>query len=439
MSFCLDSYLNSFLNWETRLEKAVSADFDLSRLQRLLEAVGHPEDQLKFVHVAGSKGKGSTCAFLASILRSAGYRVGLYTSPHLYQYTERIRILEAGGTPGPFEGMISAEDFADRVRYYQSAVDGLRNTGVPVTLFEFLTVIALTYFAHQKVQIVVLETGLGGRLDATNAVDTLVCGITAIGREHTQILGDTLERIAFEKAGIIKSPSQKVVLAPQDSGVMSVLFERCKEFFITPSLVGQDVRYARVSQDTTGSLIDIDGRRPYAQVRISLAGAHQVVNAVTAVAMAEDLEIYGFLLTEEAVRKGLGEVQWPARFEILSGAPTVILDCAHTPESIDTMKETFEALFPGRRAVVVMGMSTDKNAGLLVERVSPVTEQLILTRSRHPRAMAPQDIAAPTGTLVREPVQRAMQEAFQKAGSDGIILVCGSVFVAAEAREYVSV
>ncbi len=439
MSFSLDSYLNSFLNWESQLEKATPFDFDLTRVHHLLEAVGHPEDQLKFVHVAGSKGKGSTCAFLASILRASGYRVGLYTSPHLYSPCERIRVLEPGGTPGPFEGMIFEEDLIDRVRFYQARIDALRDTGVSITFFEFWTAIALTHFAHKKVQIVVMETGLGGRLDATNAVDTLVCGITPIGLEHTQILGATLAEIAREKAGIIKSPSQKVVLAPQDEGVMRIFRERCEEFFIMPSLMGKDVRCDMTRQDEEGSIFFIDGRRSYCNLKTSLIGAHQVMNAATAVAMAEDLEVFGFLMTEEAVRQGIIETRWPGRFEIILKKPRVIVDCAHTPESMDAMVRTFQAVYPGQKAIVVMGMSLDKKAQLMIETVTPIAQTLILTRSSHPRAMDPHNVNVRPEVLIREPFQKAMQEAFHRSGSDGIILVCGSVFVAAEARGYVSV
>ncbi|MBF0122226.1 MAG: bifunctional folylpolyglutamate synthase/dihydrofolate synthase [Candidatus Omnitrophica bacterium] len=439
MSFSLDSYLNSFLNWESRLEQAGPSDFDLSRVHRLLEAVGHPEDQLKFVHVAGSKGKGSTCAFLASILRSAGYRVGLYTSPHLYSHCERIRVLEPGGIPGPFEGMISEEDLIDRVRFYQARIDALRDAGVEITFFEFWTAIALTHFAHKKAQIVVLETGLGGRLDATNAVDTLVCGITSIGLEHTQILGDTLVKIAREKGGIIKAPSQKVVLAPQEESVMQILRERCEEFFIMPSIVGKDVRCVLIHQDERGSVFYIDGRRAYSDLKTSLVGEHQVMNAATAVAMAEDLEVFGFLITEEAVRQGIVQACWPARFEIISREPRVIVDCAHTPESMEAMVRTFQSVYPGKKAVVVMGMGVDKKAGVMVELVTPIAQALILTKSGHPRAMDPHSMSILPGALVVEPFQKAMQEAFYRTGQDGIILVCGSVFMAAEARDYVSV
>lgn len=439
MAFSLDSYLNTFLNWESRLEKARPEDFDLTRVHRLLEAVGHPEDQLKFVHVAGSKGKGSTCVFLASILRSAGYRVGLYTSPHLYSYCERIRILEPGGVPDLFEGMIPEEDLVDRIRFYEASIEALRQAGVEITFFEFWTAIALTYFAHKKVQVVVLETGLGGRLDATNAVDTLVCGITPIGLEHTHLLGATRDEIAREKAGIIKSPSQKVTLAPQEEKVMNVLKERCAAFSIMPGVVGDDVRYEMISQDLSGSSFSVEGRRAYPDLKTSLVGAHQVMNAVTAVAMAEDLEVFGFLMTEEAVREGVAQARWPGRFEIVRRNPSMVVDCAHTPESMAAMIGTFQSVYPSRRAIVVVGMSSDKKGQVLAEMLTPVAESLILTRSRHPRAMDPRAIPAGPGRLVIEPFEKAMQEAFHRAGSNGIILVCGSVFVAAEARTYVSV
>lgn len=444
MAFSLDDYLNSFLNWESRLDKAAASDFGLERVHRLLEAVGHPEDQLKFVHVAGSKGKGSTCAFLASILRSAGYRVGLFTSPHFNSYCERIRILEPGGVPAPFEGMITLEDLTDRARFYQERIDVLRADGVEVTFFELWTALALTYFSHKKVDIVVLETGLGGRLDATNAVDTLVCGITPIGLEHTAILGGTLQEIALEKAGIIKSPSQKVSVAGQAPEVIRIFRDRCEEFFIAPTVVGEDVRCDVIRCDEEGSVFFVDGRRPYSDLVTSLPGRHQVMNAALAIAMAEDLEIFGFLITEEAVSRGIRETRWPGRFEIVCQSPRVILDCAHTPESALALAGTFAALYPGRKAAVVLGMSADKNVRQICQALSPIASRVIWTRAGNVRALDPLtvDIKAdfPTQDVsVVCPVSGALEEARRLCGAEDIILVCGSVFVVAEARKHVSV
>lgn len=223
--FLFSTYLKTFLDWEKRLAQAELPDFSLDRVDRLLRAFGQPDDKLRFVHVAGSKGKGSTCVFLAHILRSAGYRVGLYTSPHLYSLAERIRVLEPGVAADPgglFEGAVPMEALSERARFYYEPVERLRvEEGVKITYFEYVTALALSWFAYCKVDIVVLETGLGGRLDATNVVETMVGGVASLGLEHVRILGNSLAEVAAEKAGIIKSPSQKIVLAPQQPEAMN--------------------------------------------------------------------------------------------------------------------------------------------------------------------------------------------------------------------------
>jgi dihydrofolate synthase/folylpolyglutamate synthase len=452
MSFDIHSYLDSFMNWEPRLEKAGVSSFSLDRVEKLLHAFGRPDDKLKFLHVAGSKGKGSTCAFLASILRAAGYRVGLYTSPHLYDVRERIRVLEpekqkAGSgkqkEPGHlFEGMISSDDMADRARFYQTPVEDLRRSGVEVTYFEYLTVLAMSYFAAKKVEIVVLETGLGGRLDATNVVDTMVCGLTPIGLEHTKILGDTLARIAAEKAGIIKSPDQKVVVAPQSDEALAVIEERCRVFGIRPSVIGRDVSPVIRSQGIEGVVFDIDGRRQYRGLSTRLVGAHQVTNASMAIAMAEDLEMSGFLLTEDVVARGISGADWPVRFEIVRREPFVILDCAHTRESAAAFVATFHAIFPGRKATLIFGASSDKDIDALAKELCPVAERVVLAKADHPRAA---DLSEEEGRrlfngvdVVRSrSVRDAVAGAVKNAKKDDIIVVVGSIFLAAEAREAV--
>jgi dihydrofolate synthase/folylpolyglutamate synthase len=477
MSGSLQDYFDSFQNWETRLKDAGPNDLNLDHMEQLLTLFGRPDDRLKFVHVAGSKGKGSTCAFLASILRAAGYRVGLYTSPHLHNVRERIRVLEpfqagsreqGAGSGGPanrgrqqlesgatasisssselqapcsmpFEGMITADELTDRVNYYRGPVDEFRRSGGRVTFYEFMTALAISYFAAKQVNIVILETGLGGRLDATNAVDTMVCGITPIGLEHTNILGDTLGKIAFEKACIVKMPSQKVVLAPQAPEAKAVLEARCRMFGIIPTTIGQNMPLRVTHQGAEGVVFDVEGRRHYPGLCSKILGAHQAVNATTAIAMAEDLEIFGFCLTEEAVREGVAGAVWPARFEIVRRDPTVVLDCAHTPESAAALVETFQAVFPGRKAVLVFGSSDDKNVAGMARALAPIAQSVVLTKADNPRALDPDIIRAGADygavtVVVRATASLALKEALAQAGQDGIILVAGSIFLAAEVR-----
>ncbi|MBF0331416.1 MAG: bifunctional folylpolyglutamate synthase/dihydrofolate synthase [Candidatus Omnitrophica bacterium] len=452
-SFDGAEYLKTFLNWESKLHQAASGVFLLERMERLLTVFGRPDANLRFAHVAGTKGKGSTCAFLASILRAAGYRVGLYTSPHLYSVCERIRILEprerksAEGQdplrPLAFEGAIPWQAFEDILRYYHDDIEKLRTSGVEITFYELITAVAVHYFASQKVDIVVLETGLGGRLDATNVFDTSVCGITPIGFDHMNILGNTIEAIAAEKAGIIKLAGQRVALAPQPVAALRILQERCAEFYIQPMIVGCDVPCTVHEVLPQGVFFEVEGRRRYEELFSPLPGAHQAENAALAIAMAEDLETFGYVINEDVVRRGIAEVVWPARFEKVGEKPIVILDCAHTAESAKALADTFQAAYPARKAVIVLGMSMDKDVTSFVQTLAPVTQTMVLTKADHPRAMdfsvAGIKEKLPGVDVVLEPrVSEALHKARTIAGDDGIILVTGSVFVCAEAS-YVSI
>ncbi|MBF0594267.1 MAG: bifunctional folylpolyglutamate synthase/dihydrofolate synthase [Candidatus Omnitrophica bacterium] len=441
MSFKVDDYLASFVNWEPRLDKAGVSSFGVERMETLLKALGHPESGLLFAHIAGSKGKGSTSVFLANILHASGYRVGLYTSPHLYTYHERIRVLEPGVvSDDPFEGMISSEGFDRLVSAHKEAVDAVRAQGIEITYYELITALAIVYFASRHVKVVVLETGLGGRLDATNVFETSVCGITPIGLEHTAILGETLGKIAAEKAAIIKSISQKAVFAPQAPEAMTVLKARARSFGILPTVVGVEMPVEILEETTQGVRFNVTGRREYRDLLVPLAGAHQAENAALALAMAEDLEMYGLALTEEAVRAGLTRARWPGRFEIFDSRPLVVVDAAHTVESAAACARTFKRLFPGRQAVLLLGVGMDKDIGGICRELGAVANSVVATQAAHPRALAfsaemLHKYFPSTGSAVREHAAEAFQLARQQAGNDGIVLAAGSVFLAAEVRK----
>ena len=283
-------YLNSFINFESQLHKLRSEDFNLNRIQKFLELAGHPAGNLKIVHVAGTKGKGSTCAFLAGILQEAGYKVGLYTSPHLHRVNERIRILNTENVRSKdnFSGAIDDEELACVLTSLRPFAAAIKNEGNILTFFEVLTVAALCYFAKSQVDMVILETGLGGRLDATNAVDSSVAVITPVSLDHTRILGPTLSKIASEKAGIIKNSHQKVVIAPQEKEAMDVVLARCREFGVEPVLVRPD---------------------KYENLKIGLKGKHQMINAATAIEAAAILKTMGFKISDEAMSEGLKNVR----------------------------------------------------------------------------------------------------------------------------------
>lgn len=435
-----DVYLQSLTNWEPRLHQAGVSSFSLSRMEELLRAFGKPDDKLKFAHVAGSKGKGSTCVFLAEILRAAGYRTGLYTSPHLYSQRERLRILEPQAKPGLFEGCIPPDEFADRVRFYKDDIQALRAQGQDVTYYEVMTALAVSWFAMKKCDVVVLETGLGGRLDATNIFETSVCGITPIGLEHTAILGDTLGKIALEKAGIIKAPYQRVSLAPQEAEAMVVFQEQCARFGIIPTVIGKEMPVRVLSRGIDGVRFVVEGRREYGELVTALPGHHQALNAALGIALAEDLEPYGFLIEKDHVQTGIAAARWPCRFEILG---RVIIDAAHTVESAEACARTFQDVFSGKKAILVFGTSLDKNAAGMARALLPVVSGVVGTKASHPRAgeLTLAQLSSFFSGIPAElatGVEQALTKADGLAGPDGLVLVAGSIFLAAEARAYVS-
>ena len=423
-------YLNSFTNFETRLHKLNTKEFDLSRVVELLGYLGDPHKKLKVIHVAGTKGKGSTCAFISHILAAGGLKVGLYTSPHLHKVNERIRMLDqaAFNGKGDFHGCISDEQLAQVINDLRPHIAAMINRGLFLTYFEVLTVAAFTFFSRQNLDWVVLETGLGGRLDATNVTESLVAVLTPMSFDHASILGKTLEEIAAEKAGIIKSSRQKVVIAPQRPQVMEVLSRRCREFGIVPVLVEPS---------------------PAQELKISLKGDHQKVNALTAVRAVALLEGWGCQVTPEAVTKGLKRTRWPGRFEILNGpargelgaGPLIIADGAHNEASARALAKTIADEYLERKVVFVLGFSTDKDIAAIVRELKSVASVMILTKADHPRAHA--FTVQEAGALLTDKISfmvdnvaGALNLALSKASKNDMIVVAGSLFVVAEARTW---
>ncbi|MBF0532037.1 MAG: bifunctional folylpolyglutamate synthase/dihydrofolate synthase [Candidatus Omnitrophica bacterium] len=455
------SYIDSLANFEKFLHQVRVNDFDLSRVERLLSALGDPQKTLRCVHVAGSKGKGSVCAMLAAIGGAAGYRVGLYTSPHMFDVRERIRLVGARYAaaleqPAPmrealttavsghgvyaadlFPDMIRREDFARVMTLVKSAGDGLAKKGLSFTFFEVMTAAAFVYFVQQQVDLVVLETGLGGRLDATNAADALVSVVTPISLEHTAILGETVAAIAGEKAGIIKPGAGEVVIGSQPDAAREVLIERClrwgKKWVDTALFQRQLLDLS--TEVTRFSLRSADAF--YEALELSLIGKHQMDNAAAAIGAVEALNRQGFSVAPEHIRSGLLKTKWPGRFEIFSRDPYVILDAAHNADSARVLAETFSALFPGAKATLVIGLSADKDSAAFCRVMDPIAEKIVATKSRHPRARA-FNLPALASYFSDRPVilTAGVADALDEARRDSpkYILVTGSVFVVAEAR-----
>ncbi len=316
-------YIQGFTDFEVSQDPVQAATrFNLQRLARLCELAGTPQSRFKSLHVAGTKGKGSTAAMLDSILRAAGYRTGLFTSPHLHDFRERIRVNGA---------LIGEQEMADAVARLQPLVDELHRRHPELgrlTTFEMITALAFVHFAERNVDFAVLETGLGGRLDATNVVEPLVAVITSISYDHTQVLGNTLEQIATEKAGIIK-PGASVVCAPQEDEALAVVEATCRKRGARLALVGRDWTWegANSSFQVAGPL------GAYAPLSIPLLGIHQLVNATTAVAAIDALRWRGIEVAPEYIREGLENVCWPGRLEVLARQPLVVVDGAHNADS----------------------------------------------------------------------------------------------------------
>lgn len=403
----------------------------LSRMEELLSQLGDPHRAYHSVHVAGTKGKGSTTAMIESVLRAAGLRTGMYTSPHLHTFRERIRL---DGQP------ISEEEVAAQVERMLPILDARPE----VTVFEIITALAMRVFSEHKVDVGVFEVGMGGRLDATNVLTPLVSVITSISLDHIKVLGDTIEAIAGEKAGIIK-PGVPAVTAPQRPEALEVLRAACAARGADLIHVGSDWGWRPTSSDLDGQRLSIHARGPgtkprYQGLRIPLLGDHQAENACTAVAAVEVLRQRGLSIPDKAVRRGLATVSWPGRMEILGRAPLLVVDGAHNGYSLERLFEALRKYLPYRRLIAVFGMGVTHLSHALLGQVLESADRVYVTRSRHARATPPEELATMATALggqatVTTRVQEALRQALASACCDDLVLVTGSLFVVAEARE----
>jgi dihydrofolate synthase/folylpolyglutamate synthase len=435
---CLTRY-TQFMKYDEAIEFLLSyADFersgrfldrpDLAPVLALLKALGDPHHGRLTVHVAGSKGKGSVAAMVDSILRAAGRRCGLYTSPHLHDYTERIRI---NGEP------IAQAGFAKLTEVLLDAVDGLDLAGRKLVTFDLLTALAFLAFRDANVQVQVVEVGLGGRLDSTNVFDEkAVAVMTPLSLEHTAVLGERIEDIAAEKAGIIRRDCT-VVLAPQSYPTAGAIIRgKAAELKARLVDVADSYHWNVIEHDYRGQEIRIKGPAGVIEVRLPLLGAHQAENAVTAVAVARILNI-----PHESIINGLADVHWPGRLEVLHEAPLVIADGAHNADSARRLVEALRDYFGVEQVTFVVGALSDKDIGSFAAVLAPLAEKVIAARSAHPRSMDPAEIAQTFRDLGVETenvdgVAEALARAMAAGGSDAVICLTGSLFVAAEGRAY---
>ncbi len=425
-------YIYSYVDFSLTHQQNLSPEnFDLGRMEALVEALGHPQHEYPVLHVAGSKGKGSVCSFCDAVLREQGYKVGLYTSPHLKDFEERIQI---NGESMPRADLVT---FTEELKPYVEAIPRL-------TTFEISTALAFWYFAHQQIDVAVIEVGLGGRLDATNVVDPFVSVITTLYLEHTSILGDTIEQIAAEKAGIIK-PGAPVVLAPQGDSARHVVEEIAARRGAALTRLGQEYRYRREGASLEGQTFTVwssmDGfPSDGTTLRIPLLGPHQVDNAATAYLALQAARQEGLTISDQAIQRGFARTQWPARFEVLSRGPKpVVVDSAHNPGAAHKLQQTLDEFFPHRRIWLVFGVSEDKDVNGILEAIGERIDKIYCAASDHPRAMEARGLAA-KARFLGKPVEvipnvgNALEAALAEAPDETLILVTGSIFVAATGR-----
>ncbi len=387
-------YLYSYVDFSMTRGHRYSADqFDLGRMQALVTRLGNPEGRYPVIHIAGTKGKGSVAAFCHSALMAEGYRTGLYTSPHLHDYAERIQI---NGAPIPHDELIQLVE--DNKPVFGSVPQ--------LTTFEITTALAFLYFARQEVDAAVIEVGLGGRLDATNVVTPVISVITSISYDHTYLLGDTLAEIAGEKAGIIKE-GIPVVVSTQKDEALQVIQRIAAERSAPLIQVGRDTMYEPQSHSLDGQSFLVwqvikdpqSNNRQGAQgkshpilLTIPLLGSHQVQNAVTAFAALQVFTRSGLSLSDGAIRQGFSKTSWPGRFEILQKQPPIVIDCAHNRDSALKLRQAIDDYFPNQRAVLVFGASEDKDIAGMFAELAPITRRVIATKSFHPRAIEPEKL-----------------------------------------------
>jgi dihydrofolate synthase/folylpolyglutamate synthase len=437
-------YLYTFIDFSlTRQDRLAAANFDLKRMFALMELLGNPQNRYPVIHVAGTKGKGSTAAMIASILQAAGLKVGLYTSPHLQDYCERIQVDRQN---------ISHATLVELIGHLKPAIAKVEG----LTSFEITTALGFQAFADARIEIAVVEVGLGGRLDATNVVDPLVSVITSLSYDHMNVLGNTLSQIATEKAGIIK-PNRPIVLAPQEEIPRQVIEKIAGERSAPLIRVGRDFLYRPLSHDLDGQNLVLwtkedqpsmdryieqgnsSAWKPL-QIYLPLLGYHQVQNAATAYAAIEEARKQGIRISPDAVLQGFKNVKWPGRFELMSKDPILVLDSAHNPDSALKLRLALDDYLNEMPIVLVFGVSEDKDIVGMFDQLMPRIKVVVATQSTHPRAFAANklvELAHQFGrpAIATSDISEALECAIKLARGDAAIVVAGSIFVAAAVRE----
>ncbi len=399
----------------------------LERMNELLKRLDSPEKSLKFVHIAGTNGKGSVTTMVSDILTLSGYKTGKYTSPFVSDFRERFQIDSK---------MIPKRTFSRLVKKVKMIVDKMSLEGNQLTEFEVNTAIAMLYFKEQNCDIVCLEVGLGGRFDATNVIDTpLVSVITAIALDHTHILGDTIEKIAFEKAGIIKKGCTCVSYPLQKDEAAAEIMQKCAETgskYITANSNAVKI----ISSDITGS----DFLYSNEHYHVGFVGKHQVYNAVTAILTTQQLTKKGFSIPEACVKEGLQGVSMPARFEIVSKSPLIILDGAHNPQGMKALSETVKDI-KAKRKLMIIGMLADKDYDTSLSAICPFVDEIITVDVNNPRALDAKALMLASlkyceNVSFENNLKKAYTKALKALDKEDMLLICGSLYMVSDMRRF---
>jgi dihydrofolate synthase/folylpolyglutamate synthase len=401
--------------------------FGLTQEEKILYAIGNPHKEIQAIHIGGTNGKGSTAAMMGSILQREGYRVGLYTSPHLIRFTERIKV---NGKE------IEEEEVVALTRWIRKEIEAAGITA-PFTFFDFTTAMALQYFKEKLVDLAILEVGLGGRLDSTNVIDPLISVITNIAKDHGEYLGKSILKIAREKAGIIKK-GRPLITADTQPSVLRLFSKVCKEMGSPYFRVGKEFRYLRAEDGG----FDYEGlNRKLWGIHLNLKGFHQVINATTALGAMEILEDLGYRVSTEAMIDGVREVDWPGRLEMVSSSPQVILDGAHNPAGALVLKESLEEEFHYEHLILLIGIMKDKDIQSMLRLLAPLADHIILTKPHTDRATPPSLLKRALGpngkkAEVAEDLKEAIEKGLSMTEKEDLLCITGSLYTVGEARAY---
>jgi len=416
----------------------------LDRITELLRRVGNPHLKLKVIHIGGTNGKGSVANMVASVLQAAGYKTGIFTSPHLHKYTERYRI---NGE------QISEERVTEILTMLKPHLDNMVLEGFECpTEFEVSTAMAFCYFYEEDVDLVVLEVGMGGAIDSTNVVHPLVSVITNVDIDHMEYLGNTICEIAKTKAGIIKR-GVPVVTAENKLEALGIIKDACLNNNAKLTIVGKDVVWY---ESNSSDISDIDEnfmflgqkfnvktlKNEYLDLHLPLLGEHQKTNAATAIAVLEELQEYGIFISADEIRRGLSSVRWPGRFEIVNRNPVIVLDGAHNVSGVESLCSTLNKYFSKRNIVLVLGMLADKERKKIVEKLVPISKKVVVTKPNSHRSQSWQQIAHWAREFLSEVylierIPEAVDKAIEIADLEDIICITGSLYMLADARKHI--